>query len=283
MTANIGKSCIWTAVEEKFFYRPYFHYYLSNVHNCGDRFHIRFFNRSSHLRFSYIYSHLIKSKIKFKKYGSTWLPYLKESPLSLLKKIPIFLFWWEHKVSQCMLYCFLFQYGFTSLHLAAQNGDNTLVRAITNHPGVRVDTVTGKAVGWMPSFVQMYANEFRVTYKVTSLRFPLKTTPKSRRGEQSPLTNFCILVRSFMYSFNSNPFISFPKLVMFGRFVSETNLIALREGGQLICSRLRLPVYQKYATRQSTCPMLLMTWFKVLLATRFSLLFHLCRVAQHSI
>lgn len=36
-------------------------------------------------------------------------------------------------------------YGFTSLHLAAQNGDNTLVRAITNHPGVRVDTVTGKA------------------------------------------------------------------------------------------------------------------------------------------
>ena len=112
---------------------------------------------------------------------------------------------------------------------------------------------------------------------------PLKTTPKSRRGEQSPLTNFCILVRSFMYSFNSNPFISFPKLVMFGRFVGETNLIALTEGGQLICSHLRLPVYQKYATRQSTCPMLLMTWFKVLLATRFSLLFHLCRVAQHSI
>lgn len=46
-----------------------------------------------------------------------------------------------------MLYCFLCQYGFTSLHLAAQNGDNTLVRAITNHPGVRMDTVTGKAVG----------------------------------------------------------------------------------------------------------------------------------------
>ncbi|XP_022786816.1 serine/threonine-protein phosphatase 6 regulatory ankyrin repeat subunit A-like isoform X3 [Stylophora pistillata] len=36
-------------------------------------------------------------------------------------------------------------YGFTSLHLAAQNGDNTLVRAITNHPGVRVDSVTVKA------------------------------------------------------------------------------------------------------------------------------------------
>ena len=161
-------NCGW----RKFFFRPYFLYYLSNVHNCGDRFHIRFFNRNSHLRFSYIYSHLIKSKIEFKKYGSTCLPYLKESPLSLLKKIPIFLFWWEHKVSQCMLYCFLCQYGFTSLHLAAQNGDNTLVRAITNHPGVRVDTVTGKAVGWMLSFVQMYANEFRVTYKVTSLRFP---------------------------------------------------------------------------------------------------------------
>ena len=64
MTANKGKSCIWTAVEEKFFFRPYFHYFLSNVHNCGDRFHIRFFNRSSHLRFSYIYSHLVKSKIE---------------------------------------------------------------------------------------------------------------------------------------------------------------------------------------------------------------------------
>ena len=71
MTANKGKSCIGTAVEEKFFFRPYFHYFLSNVHNCGDRFHIRFFNRSSHLRFSYIYSHLVKSKIEFKKYGST--------------------------------------------------------------------------------------------------------------------------------------------------------------------------------------------------------------------
>ncbi|XP_020630603.1 ankyrin repeat domain-containing protein 50-like [Orbicella faveolata] len=38
-------------------------------------------------------------------------------------------------------------FGFTPLHLAAQNGDNTLVRAITNHPGVRVDSVTLKAVG----------------------------------------------------------------------------------------------------------------------------------------
>ncbi|XP_078360679.1 uncharacterized protein LOC144645086 isoform X3 [Oculina patagonica] len=36
-------------------------------------------------------------------------------------------------------------FGFTPLHLAAQNGDNTLVRAITNHPGVRVDAVTLKA------------------------------------------------------------------------------------------------------------------------------------------
>ncbi|XP_068748124.1 serine/threonine-protein phosphatase 6 regulatory ankyrin repeat subunit B-like isoform X2 [Montipora capricornis] len=35
-------------------------------------------------------------------------------------------------------------FGFTPLHLASQNGDNTLVRVITNHPGVRVDSVTVK-------------------------------------------------------------------------------------------------------------------------------------------
>ncbi|XP_074636507.1 uncharacterized protein LOC141894679 isoform X3 [Acropora palmata] len=35
-------------------------------------------------------------------------------------------------------------FGFTPLHLAAQNGDNSLVRVITNHPGVRVDSVTVK-------------------------------------------------------------------------------------------------------------------------------------------
>ena len=29
------------------FFRPYFQYYLSYVHNCEDRFDIRFFNRSS--------------------------------------------------------------------------------------------------------------------------------------------------------------------------------------------------------------------------------------------
>ena len=38
------------------------------------------------------------------------------------------------------------QFGFTPLHLAAQNGDNSLVRVITNHPGVRVDSVTVKTV-----------------------------------------------------------------------------------------------------------------------------------------
>ena len=36
--------------------RPYFHYFLSNAHNCEDRFHIRFFNRSSRIWFSCIYS-----------------------------------------------------------------------------------------------------------------------------------------------------------------------------------------------------------------------------------
>ena len=40
------------------FFRPYFHDYLSSVHNCENRFHIRFFNRLSHMLFSYIYRHL---------------------------------------------------------------------------------------------------------------------------------------------------------------------------------------------------------------------------------
>ena len=40
------------------FLTPYFHYYLRSVHNCEDRFHIRFFNRSWHIWFLYIYSHL---------------------------------------------------------------------------------------------------------------------------------------------------------------------------------------------------------------------------------
>ena len=38
------------------------------------------------------------------------------------------------------------QYGFTPLHLSSQNGDNTLVRVLTNHPGVRIDAVTLKMV-----------------------------------------------------------------------------------------------------------------------------------------
>ena len=32
-----------------FFFRPYFYYYLSSVHNCEGRLHIRFFSRSSHI------------------------------------------------------------------------------------------------------------------------------------------------------------------------------------------------------------------------------------------
>ena len=35
-----------------FFFRPYFYYYLSSVHNCEGRLHIRFFSRSSHIWFS---------------------------------------------------------------------------------------------------------------------------------------------------------------------------------------------------------------------------------------
>ena len=31
-----------------FFFRSYFNYYFSSVHNREDRFYIRFFNRSAH-------------------------------------------------------------------------------------------------------------------------------------------------------------------------------------------------------------------------------------------
>ena len=41
------------------FFRRYFHCYLSSVHNREDRLHIRFFNRSSCIWFSYIYIHLM--------------------------------------------------------------------------------------------------------------------------------------------------------------------------------------------------------------------------------
>ena len=41
------------------------------------------------------------------------------------------------------------QYGFTPLHLSSQNGDNALVRVLTNHPGVRIDAVTLKMVSWV--------------------------------------------------------------------------------------------------------------------------------------
>ena len=35
-----------------------FHYYLSSVHNCEDRFHIHVFNRSSNIWLSYIHNRL---------------------------------------------------------------------------------------------------------------------------------------------------------------------------------------------------------------------------------
>ena len=39
------------------FFRPYFNYWCSSVHNCEDGFYIRFFNCSAQIWFLYIYSH----------------------------------------------------------------------------------------------------------------------------------------------------------------------------------------------------------------------------------
>ena len=39
------------------FFRPYFNYWCSSVHNCEDGFYIRFFNFSAQIWFLYIYSH----------------------------------------------------------------------------------------------------------------------------------------------------------------------------------------------------------------------------------
>ena len=39
------------------FFRPYFNYWCSSVHNCEDGFYIRFLNCSAQIWFSYIYSH----------------------------------------------------------------------------------------------------------------------------------------------------------------------------------------------------------------------------------
>ena len=38
----------WVQIPHRpeFFFRPYFHYYLSSVHNCQDGFHICFFSRT---------------------------------------------------------------------------------------------------------------------------------------------------------------------------------------------------------------------------------------------
>ena len=41
--------------------RPSFHYYLSSVHYCEDRFHIHVFNRSSNIWLPYIHNRSIKS------------------------------------------------------------------------------------------------------------------------------------------------------------------------------------------------------------------------------
>ena len=39
------------------FFRPYFSYWCSSVHNCEDGFYIRFLNCSAQIWFLYIYSH----------------------------------------------------------------------------------------------------------------------------------------------------------------------------------------------------------------------------------
>ena len=44
-----------------YFFRPYFHYCLSSVHYCDDRFHIHVFIRSLNMWLSYIHSRLCKS------------------------------------------------------------------------------------------------------------------------------------------------------------------------------------------------------------------------------
>ena len=48
----------WTVVQAWIFSDLTVHSYSSSVHNCKDRFHIHFFNCSSHIWISYIYSHL---------------------------------------------------------------------------------------------------------------------------------------------------------------------------------------------------------------------------------
>ena len=58
LTSQLGVSFIF----------HYIHYYLSSVHNCEDHFHILFFNRSAHIWFSYIYSHVIILIMDMRKY-----------------------------------------------------------------------------------------------------------------------------------------------------------------------------------------------------------------------
>ena len=48
-------------VQAWIFFRPSFHYYLSSVHYCEDRFHIHVFNRSSNIWLPYIHNRSIKS------------------------------------------------------------------------------------------------------------------------------------------------------------------------------------------------------------------------------
>lgn len=51
----------WTLLKQWWKY----HYCLSGVHCCEDHFHIRFFNRCSHIWFWYIYSNLVRYLIGF--------------------------------------------------------------------------------------------------------------------------------------------------------------------------------------------------------------------------
>ena len=59
----------WKKFRPEFFFRPSFHYGLSRVHYCEDRFHIHVFNRSSNIWLSYIHSQY------FKLFMFSWLSY----------------------------------------------------------------------------------------------------------------------------------------------------------------------------------------------------------------
>ena len=65
-----------------FFIRPYFLHFLSSAHCCEDRFHIRFFMRSSHIWFSYIFTIVYTSL-----HGFIWDQHNDQLPVGLLAQL----------------------------------------------------------------------------------------------------------------------------------------------------------------------------------------------------